>query len=59
MLQYVVATKEESLFWARELAASGPFFVVLYDIRGTGASEPSDRWAAAFAGTSPVQEMER
>lgn len=53
------ATKEENLFWARELATLGPFFVVMYDLRGTGASEPRDRWAAAFAGTTPVQEMER
>ena len=53
------ATKEENLFWARELAVIGPFFVVMYDVRGTGASEPSDRWAAAFQGTTPVCEMER
>lgn len=53
------ATKEENLFWARELAAIGPFFVVMYDLRGSGASEPKDRWAAVFAATSPVREMER
>lgn len=55
------ATKEENLYMARELAAVGPFFVVMYDLRGTGGSEPRDCWATAFsaAGTTPVQEMER
>ena len=53
------STKEETLFWARELASIGPFFVVMYDLRGTGASEPRDRWAVAFDGTTPYKEMER
>ena len=53
------ATKEENLFWARELASLGPFYVIMYDLRGTGGSEPRDRWAATFAGTTPIREMER
>ena len=53
------STKEETLFWARELAAIGPFFVVMYDLRGTGGSEPRDKWATLFAPTTPIREMER
>ena len=55
------STKEEALFWGRELATLGPFFVVMYDLRGTGGSEPRHRWSATFAaaGTSPIEEMER
>jgi pimeloyl-ACP methyl ester carboxylesterase len=54
------ATKEENLFWARELATLGPFYVVMYDLRGTGESEPRDRWCTAFpSSTSPVREMKR
>ena len=55
------ATKEEGLFWGRDLASNGPFFVVMYDLRGTGGSEPRDRWSGTFAaaGTTPIEEMER
>ena len=55
------ATKEEGLFWGRELASNGPFFVVMYDLRGTGGSEPRERWSGTFAaaGTTPIEEMER
>ena len=53
------STKEETLFWARELAAIGSFHVVTYDLRGTGASEPKDRWAEAFTGTTASKEIDR
>lgn len=55
------STKEENLFWAKELARLGPFFVVMYDLRGTGASEPMGKWGDVFfqAGTTPMAEMER
>ena len=52
------ATKENSLFWARDLAALGHFFVVMYDLRDTGGSQKSD-WKRLFSrfGTTAVQEM--
>jgi len=58
------STKEESFFWSRELASLGPFFVVAYDVRGTGSSNPpayaeSIRKIFADNNTTPVTEMER
>jgi len=54
------ATKENSLFWAKELAAIGRFYVVMYDLRGTGASEKQD-WKELFAehGTTAEDEALR
>eukprot|EP00732_Lithocolla_globosa_P001221 Lithocolla_globosa_v1_NODE_573_length_3707_cov_10.741512.p1 type:complete len:871 gc:universal NODE_573_length_3707_cov_10.741512:283-2895(+) len=53
-------TKENSLFWARELAAMGKLFVVMYDLRGTGGSEKPD-WGKIFApfGTTAQAEIKR
>mmetsp|Transcript_28351 Transcript_28351/g.34584 ORF Transcript_28351/g.34584 Transcript_28351/m.34584 type:complete len:1012 (+) Transcript_28351:531-3566(+) len=54
------ATKENSLFWARELAAKGKFFIVLYDLRDTGGSQKTN-WKQVFEpfGTTAEQELKR
>jgi pimeloyl-ACP methyl ester carboxylesterase len=53
------ATKENSLFWARDLASLG-FFVIMYDVRNTGGSQKTDV-GSIFGSqyTDPLEEMFR
>uniref|UniRef100_A0A7S2SIA5 Uncharacterized protein n=1 Tax=Mucochytrium quahogii TaxID=96639 RepID=A0A7S2SIA5_9STRA len=53
------ATKENSLFWAQDLARIG-LFVVLYDLRGTGGSYKRD-WKQVFQpfGTTAEHQLKR
>lgn len=51
------ATKENSLFWARQLATLGNFFVVMYDLRDTGGSQKTD-WKQVFAPLDTTAERE-
>lgn len=53
------ATKENSIFWARDLASAG-FFTIMFDLRGTGGSQKLDiEQIFGSQYTDPLEEMMR